>query len=128
MEKGKRYLFSGLFVALLVWLYLAPRDFAEAENKERLQLLCDAFTIPGVLLLCAGALGWLTGKGALDGLRYALRCAIQGLLPGKGPVERYGDYLARKRTNRTGGYGWLLLSGGVTVGVSLLFLALYCLF
>ena len=115
-------------MALLAWGYLAPRDLAGADLKHRFGLLCDAFTIPGVLLLGAGALLRLAGKGALDGLRYALCCAFRGLLPGRGTVERYGDYTERKRSSRTDGCGWLLLSGGISTAISLVFLALYCLF
>ena len=54
-----KYGLCALFVAVMAYAYLLSRDFAGAGNRERYQLLCDALTVPGVLLVCAGALGKL---------------------------------------------------------------------
>ena len=54
MKRLAKYGGSFLFVAVMAWLYLAPRNFAGAAGKARYLLLCDALTVPGALLLCAG--------------------------------------------------------------------------
>ena len=129
--KGRltKYGLSILFVAVMACVYLLPRDFAGAGNQERFRLLCDALTVPGVLLLCAGALVWVSGLGALDGLSYGLRLAFRALIPGKRlqKEENYHDYVAARQEKRVKGYGFLLMTGAVTVALSLLFLGLYYL-
>ena len=78
-----KYGLCALFVAVMAYVYLLSRDFAGAEEKEKYRLLCDALTVPGVLLACAGALVWVSSLGALDGLSYGLQLAFRALIPGK---------------------------------------------
>ena len=129
--KGRltKYGLSILFVAVMACVYLLPRDFAGAEGQEKYRLLCDALTVPGVLLLCAGALVWVSNLGALDGLSYGLRLAFRALIPGKRlqKEENYRDFVAERQEKRVKGYGFLLVSGTVTIAASLLFLGLYYL-
>ena len=125
-EKAVKYGVCALFVAGMAWLYLTQRAFAGAAQKEQCRLLCDALTLPGVLLLCAGALVWVSNLGALDGICYGLRLAFRGLIPGKRlqKEESYHDYVAGRQDKRVKGYGFLLISGALTVAASLLFLGL----
>lgn len=127
MKRLEKYGGSFLFVAVMAWLYLAPRNFAGAAGKARYLLLCDALTVPGVLLLCAGALVWVSNLGALDGVRYGLRLAYRALIPGKRlqKEENYRDYVTARRGRPVKGYGFLLISGTVTIAASLLLLMLY---
>ena len=129
MTKGKRYLLSCLFVAVTGGAYLASRDFAGSDWHTRLGLLCNALTVPGVLLLCIGALLWAKDQRALDGLSYGLTLAARALIPGKRlrREENYREFVARKRATRRGGYSFLLITGGITTTISLLFLLLYYL-
>ena len=115
------------FVALLAYVYISARDFAGAELWEQLVMICDALTIPGSLLILAGAMIWVSNMGALDGLSYAVTWTIKSLIPGArvGMDETYADYVERKRENRVKGYGFLLIAGGVTMAIALVFLALY---
>ena len=127
MKRLAKYGGSFLFVAVMAWLYLAPRNFAGAAGKARYLLLCDALTVPGALLLCAGALVWVSNLGALDGVRYGLRLAYRALSPGKRlqKEENYRDYVTARRGRPVKGYGFLLISGTVTIAASLLLLMLY---
>ena len=119
MGKKRGYFVGFLFTAALAAWYLLSRGFADAAGREKWRLLCDALASPGVLLLCAGALAFCRRQGALDGLGYGLR----RLLPGQ--RESFGDYAARKRAARAGGYGYLLVTGGVSTLLSLLALGMY---
>ena len=127
--KGRlvKYGLCALFVAVMAFAYLQPRNFAGAEIKEQYRLLCDALTVPGVLLLCAGMLVWVSNLGALDGLSYGLRLAFRALIPGKRlqKEENYHDYVAARQAKRARGYGFLLISGAATVVLSLFLLGLY---
>lgn len=116
-------------IALAV-VYVSLRDFAAQETAEKFRILCDAFTVPGALLLLSGALMTVSNTGALDGLGYIGRQAAGMFIPGKGlGTERYADYIERKRQNRTKGYGFLYVSGCVFMAVALVFLILfYCVY
>lgn len=129
MKRIGKYGGSFLFVAAMAYLYLLPRDLTGTGGKEIYRLLCDALTVPGVLLLCAGALVWVSNLGALDGLRYGLRLAYRALIPGKRlqKEESYHDFVVSRREKQVKGYGFLLISGIATVALSLLFLGLYYL-
>ena len=124
-----KYGLCALFVAVMAYAYLLSRDFAGAGNRERYQLLCDALTVPGVLLVCAGALVWVSNLGALDGIFYGLRLAFRALIPGKRlqKEENYQDFVAERQEKRVKGYGFLLITGAVTIAASLIFLGLYYL-
>lgn len=115
---------------LLVWLYfwIQFEDLSVLADLETLELyrrVCDAFTVPGVLILMGGCLVWLSNEGALDGVSYAVSFAIRMLIPGMGGHERYSEYLERKRSNRVKGYGFLFIVGGIFLGIALVFMALY---
>ena len=124
-KKMLKYGLCLLFVGVIAAWYLGARDLNDLQTRYR--LLCDGLTIPGVLLLCAGSLVWASNQGALDGISYGLSLAVRALIPGKSlsPRERYGDFVARKRANPVRGYGFLLICGGLTVVLSLVFLFLY---
>ena len=116
-----------LFVAVLAWAYVSLRDFGGAELVDKYLILCDAFTVPGMLLILAGCLMWASTTGVLDGLSYAVRYAVFSLIPGKRLErdEKYGDYIMRKREKRVKGYGFLFISGLITMVVALVFMALF---
>ena len=124
-----KYGVCALFVAAMVFGYLQPRGFAGADAKGQFMLLCDALTVPGVLLLCAGALIWVSGLGALDGLGYGLRMAFRALIPGNRlrKEKSYHEYVLQRQKKRLRGYGFLLISGAVPMALSLVFLGLYYL-
>jgi hypothetical protein len=56
--------------------------------------------------------------------------AVKALIPGKrGDIERYGDYVERKRANRATGYGFLIITGLVFMGFAAIFMILfYCVY
>ena len=121
-----KYGCCALFVGLMAYTYIALRDFAGATMLVKYQMLCDAFTIPGLLLVMVGALIWIGNMGALDGVAYAVSFAIRSLIPGaRYKDERYGDYVARKRENKVRGYGFLLISGCITMLIAIVFYILF---
>ena len=121
-----QYGFCALFVAMTGGCYLWLLWPVEADRREYYRLLCDALTVPGVLLLCAGVLVWAKNAGALDGIGYAAGAALRLLIPGRGNrrEESYGEHV-RRRQKKPGAWDFLVWSGAVTVGISLIFLWLY---
>jgi hypothetical protein len=122
-----KYLSSAAFVCLLAGYYIGSRDFVNAPLMEKYLMLCDGLTIPGILLIMAGALVWASNTGVLDGLGYSLVFLFRSFIPGMRAKrdERYADYVERKRENRIKGYGFLLISGAVTMAFALVFMFLF---
>lgn len=116
-----------LFIGLLAYLYLNLHSFSDADLSNKLRLLCDAFTIPGLLLIMFGGLLWASNEGAMDGLGYVLGRLARTLVPGDGirKHERYADYVERKRNNPVRGFSFLFIAGGVSLAVSIVFLVLF---
>ena len=124
--KGRivKYFATIFFCVLMVWFYIGSHDFALASQLEKYRILCDAFTIPGLLLILTGFLVWVSNQGALDGISYAVRGLFRVFIPGAGlrqNLETYYDYLKRKDEKRIKGYGFLFLVGGISLAIALLF-------
>ncbi len=114
-----------VLVALLVFSN-QETPFDQLGRQDQLRVLADAFTAPGMLLLLAGALVAMIRLGAMDGLGYVLSYAINALIPGRRiKQESYADYLERKHERPVRGFGFLLISGGVSMGIALVFLIAY---
>lgn len=98
-----------------------------SEKAAKYRIICDAFTIPAILLLCIGALVWLSGEGALMSLSWMTQNLINSLIPGRrGKIEKYGDYVVRKRSMRkTKGYGFIFVSGLLLLIVAIVFMILF---
>ncbi len=111
---------------LLAYAYIALRDFGTMELVDKYRTLCDAFTIPGVLLLISGLLVSVSNEGALDGLGYILSQGLRMLIPGKSAgSEKYVDYVERKRGKRIKGYGFLYISAALFLAVTAVFMVLF---
>ena len=112
---------SYLFVSLRV-------DLNHPEATPLLdwyRILCDAFTIPGLTFLMLGCLVSLSNQGALDGVGYAATVAFRMLIGQGARMERYREYLDRRRENRLKGYGFLYIVGAVFMAAAGVFMALF---
>ncbi len=116
---------AGLCLALGA-VYCLTRNFMELSLVGKYRLLCDAFTIPGILCLCVGVLLWVSNDGFFYGLGYCLEIAWRALLPGgRQKMERYYDYVTRKRQKKVTGYGFLFVCGGVCMALAIVFMVLF---
>lgn len=90
------------------------------------RILCDAFTIPGLLFLMLGCMMSLSSQGALDGVTYVLKNAFKMLIPGMAlKMERYYEYVEHKRANRAKGFGFLYVTGLVCMAIAMIFMVLF---
>ena len=121
-----KYGISGGLCLLMAVTYLVSADFLNLGLKDQLRILCDAFSLPGLLCIFGGALVWLGNEGSFDGIGYVLSYAFHALLPGTwNKRESYKEYLERKSGKRTTGYGFVFVVGIVCMSISLVFLALF---
>ena len=106
--------------------YCYVRDFSQMETAEKYRALCDAFTVPGLLCLCIGALIWASNDGFFYGIGYCLKAAWQALIPGAGHrMGNYYDYVTGKKEKQAAGYGCLLVVGSMCMAAAFVFFALF---
>ena len=123
----KKYGISvGLSLAL-AYLYAALRiDWENAEPVSLYLTLCDAFTVPGLLLVMSGLLMTFSNAGAMDGLGYVVVNGLKMLIPGGGAkMEGFKEYLERRRNNRVKGYGFLYVTGFACLVIAGVFMILF---
>ena len=116
------------FALVLIWIYCSSRDLFLLSPMERWRTLCDAFTLPGLTYIMVGFLIMIANEGFFDMLSYAFSKAAGMFMPGKGfseDGEKYYDYVQRKRENRTTGFGFLFVVGGILMAFALLFMFLF---
>ena len=123
-----KYGFAALVGGLMAGFTITSHGYGEAAGTaERLRILSDAFTIPGVVLIMFGFLVLVANGGFFNGLSYIGSYAVKLLIPGMSKdMEKYGDYVERKRA---GGKriktGFLFIVGGVILLAAVVFTILY---
>lgn len=119
---------SLIVAAVLLAFSMATSGLFKSENaKEAMRHLCDAFTAPGVVLVCVGALSWASSKGAYDIFGYGVKM-LWGMLPFTSvnmDNVSYYDYAREKAEKRSGWRIDMLLVGTVCLTIALVFLIIY---
>ncbi len=122
-----QYIPSFAICAGIGWFYADMHDFAQQPLVDKYRLLCDACSLPGMLMILFALLMWVSSKGTLDALGFVGKKLLDSLIPGKrlDKEERYGDYVERQRAKKPVDCRFLYVVGGVCIAVSLVFLALF---
>ena len=105
-------------------------ELSATPMVEIAEVLSNSCAVPGLFTLMLGLLFWVSSQGALDGISYLGSFMMKVMIPGKRTsIEKYGDYVARKRSDRkSGGFGFLCVVGGVFVLLSLAFLGMFYMY
>ena len=109
----------------MVYAYIAPRDLASQTLVEQYHILCDAFTLPGLLMASVGLMVLMGNLGALDTLAYAVHFLLHTFIPLLGKGKSYLDFMLERREHRVHGYGFLFVVGLLLTAVGIVFLLLY---
>ena len=127
-----RYLTTAVCALAASGVLLWMMDFSSAESlAEKYRILSDAFSVPGVLLVCFFGLLWVSSYGFFDGLKYMFGRIGNMFIPGNIPKhETYYDYKMRRREKREenegqGSLSFLLFVGLGLILVAVIFVALY---
>lgn len=111
---------------VFIVLRIDVQDLPAADPEQRYLVLCDAFTVPGLLMLFFGLMFSLSRQGALDGVGYVAVNALKMLIPGGArKMERYGEYRERRKANRAKGFGFLYVCAILNLAVAAVFMALF---
>lgn len=88
------------------------------EKREIYRIISDFFAVPGLFCLFFGALRWMAGQGAFQGIGYVLKNALRLLT-----FQQAKPY-EPKETKKTS-YAGLFVAGAVCVALGCLFAGLY---
>ena len=110
---------------LLAVAFILSSGFGEESLMNRYKILCDAFTIPGLLMLMFAVLISVSNEGALDGLSYVVKQGFRMLTFRGLGTEKYLDFVESRREKRVRGYGFLYIVGAVFMAIALIFMALF---
>jgi hypothetical protein len=98
--------------------------FSQAETQaERYRILCDAFTIPGVILVAVSALILVYNAGVFTGLSYGLRGMKDIFMPFlKQEYVPYREYRKKKMEKKVKGYSFIFFTGLAFLAVAIYFM------
>ena len=125
-RKWLRYVVT-LSIALLIGLaVLLARDaFHQTDAHLLLQALCDAFFVPGILILCVGFLVVVANDGLFDMINYGVGKTLRLVLSEKrrsAYPKTFYDYRVMKHEGKNPSAAFLFFIGGGLVLVAVVFL------
>lgn len=107
------------------WISALQTGIKRTETVDWYHWICDGLTLPSMLQLSAGLMIWISNAGVFDILGYTIKSFLRMFSSDKERYGTYGDYVEEKREKRVQGYGFLIISGSISMGLTLLFLTLY---
>ncbi|MCM1042760.1 MAG: DUF3899 domain-containing protein [Corallococcus sp.] len=127
MKKYIKYVIAFVVCAVVtVCLLWAFGTFTQTDGGEIMKNLCDAFFVPGIIMLCIGLLVFATKGGAFDMLAYGVRKLFDLFKRDLTKVKYKTFYDYRKaQQEKTRDFLYMLIVGAVWVVISALFLVLY---
>lgn len=113
--------------ALIAFLVIWSKGFFTQSTAVNIQILSDAFFVPGVLVTLFAAMLYISGEGALIGIGFVLRNVVLTFIPmGRAQQERYADYRARKLSNaKKHDNGHILISGLIFLFIGIVFTVIW---
>ena len=107
----------------VAWWYATSRWEEEMELVLQYRVLCDAFSIPGIMMVLFAMLFSLNNLGALDTIAYLMSFLPRIIAPGAfGEPEKLIDFVENRRMKRTKGYGFLYIVGFIFLGIAIYYL------
>lgn len=99
--------------ALVAFLVIWSKGFFTDSAAVNLQILSDAFFVPGIFMTLLAGMLYISGEGALIGISFVLRNVVLAFIPmGRARHELYADYRARKlKEAKRHNNRYLMLSG-----------------
>jgi len=126
-KNALNYIISfGIGAVILISVCLLEGAFGSSEGKDIAASVCDGAFVAAVLLLGAGLLALVGGKGAFDGISYSVRQSLRLHWPAavRTPEEDYEAYQKRREGKKVK-TAHLFLSGGFYLAIALLALLVY---
>ena len=113
--------------ALIAFLVIWSKGFFTDSTAVNVQILSDAFFVPGILMTLLSGMLYVSGEGALIGIGFVLRNAVLAFIPmGRAKHETFAKYRERKmsRVKKPGDH-CVLLTGLVFMIVGVICLVIW---
>lgn len=109
--------------AAIVGVYLKGHWYSIAETQaERYRLLCDGFTVAGVILVAASGLVLVYNMGLFTGLTYGLRGLKDIFLPFlQNEYVPYREYKKQKAEKKVKNYSFIFFTGLAFLAIAIYF-------
>lgn len=126
MKKWSQYIITTCVALLLVLCVLMIQDTFEHAGTLLLAELCNAFFVPGVLVLCFGLLLWASNGGAFDMLAYGVMKLFDLFKKDLTRVKyrTFYDYREAQKDNKRTCAHYIVV-GMVLIAISIIFYILY---
>lgn len=122
--KHIRILITSIIACILVLVVLGiTGGFHYESTQETIKDLCDAFSIPGFLLLGLGVLVFISNDGGFSMLSYGVK-RIFSVFKKDPRMENFYEY-KKKRLEKPTPYKHLLIVGGVLFLIGMIFLIIF---
>ncbi len=118
-----RCLSAAAVAAAVAWWYANSRWEEGMDLVLQYRVLCDAFTIPGAMMVLVALLLSLNNLGALDTIAYLLSFLPRMIAPGAfGEPEKLYDFVEHRKEKRGKGFGFLYIVGFIFLGIAVYYL------
>lgn len=114
---------AGIGVLLFFLVAFIQKLFWQSSQEEIFKILCDCFTVPGLVLVFVGLLVVCSNGGTFDMLGFGVK-KFFGLFKKESDKQTFYEYRQNKLANRRS-FWYLLVVGGVFVAAAVIFLILY---
>ena len=113
--------------ALIAFLVIWSKGFFTQSTSVNIQILSDAFFVPGILMTCFAGMMYVSGEGALIGIGFVLRNVVLFFIPmGRAKHELYADYRARKLSEaKKHNNSYILVTGLVFLFIGIVFTVIW---
>ncbi len=107
----------------VTWWYITSRWQADLPLVEQYRVICDGFTVPGMMMVLFALMLSLNNLGALDTMAYLLSFIPRMIAPGAfGEPEKLIDFVEHRREKRAKGFGFLYIVGSIFLGIAIYYL------
>ena len=113
--------------ALIAFFVIWSKGFFTDRAAVNIQILSDAFFVPGILMSLLAGMMYVSGEGALIGISFVLRNVVLAFVPmGRAKHELYADYRARKlKEAKKHNNRYMLVSGLVFLFIGIVFTVIW---
>ena len=118
----------GVGLVLGAVVFTAQGGFSAGDAETFWRAVCDAMTVPGLLLACAGLLSFVSEQGTFDGFNFSVRKAFGQVLreERRNAMPRtFYDYVTLKQEKRRKKPRTVLYTGLVFLALAAAALAVY---
>ena len=112
---------------VIAFLVIWSKGFFTQSAAVNIQILSDAFFVPGILMTLFAGMMYISGEGALIGIGFVLRNVALTFVPmGRAKHERYADYRARKLSQtKKHNTGCVLVTGLIFLFIGIVFTVIW---